>query len=112
MATLVMGMWVWPLVVLWHELGHYVSARWFGITVLRVFVFQEVGRLRLFSLRFGNTLFGVGLIPTSGYTLLDGLEPNPLGIEHPGMFHLAPQWQRALIILAGPVFNLLAALTA
>lgn len=104
------ALWLWALALLVHELGHYASARLFGVTVLRVFVFLEYQHLVLFKMRIAGTVFGMGVVPTMGYTLLDGIEPLPLGKVRPGMFHLAPRWKRTIIILSGPAVNLCMAL--
>lgn len=102
-----------PLVVL-HELGHYLVGRLFGV------------RADAFSVGFGKELAGftdrrgtrwkLSLLPLGGYVQFAGdmnpaSVPDPANLEQPepGTFQAARLWQRALIVLAGPVMNLLVA---
>lgn len=103
-----------PLVVL-HELGHYLVARLFGV------------RADAFSVGFGKELAGftdrrgtrwkLSLLPLGGYVQFAGdmnpaSVPDPANAEapEPGTFQAARLWQRALIVLAGPVMNILVAI--
>ncbi len=105
-----------PLIVL-HELGHYLVGRWCGV------------RADAFSIGFGRELFGwtdrrgtrwkVAMLPLGGYVQFAG-DVNAVGMpaeevarlspaEREGVFYFKPLWQRTLIVLAGPVANLLVA---
>jgi len=89
-----------------HELGHYVFARLFGVKVLRVsFGF---GR-KLLSFTAGSTEYQLSLIPLGGYVRLLGEDPTELVAEKDEDRTLLsrPLWQRYIIVVAGPVFNLL-----
>jgi regulator of sigma E protease len=103
-----------PLVVL-HELGHYLVGRWCGV------------RAEAFSVGFGNEVAGwtdkrgtrwkLSLLPLGGYVKFAG-DMNAAGMPdgslgpmiEPDMFQARPLWQRALIVAAGPVTNLLCAI--
>ena len=107
-----------PLVTV-HELGHYLVGRWFGV------------KADAFSIGFGKELFGwtdkrgtrwkVAALPLGGYVQFKG-DMNPASIpdeealaaipehERSDAFHFKPLWQRALIVAAGPVTNILVAL--
>ena len=107
-----------PLVTV-HELGHYLVGRWFGV------------KAEAFSVGFGKELLGrtdqhgtrwkLSAIPIGGYVQFKG-DMNPASMpeagslkdltpaERDGNFHLAALWKRALIVLAGPVTNILVAL--
>lgn len=97
------------VLVLVHEFGHYLAARWVGVRVLR-FSFG-FGRL-LYSKVAGKdrTEWAVGLIPLGGYVkMLDEREGNVLPSEMSRAFNRQTVWRRCLIVLAGPVANLLLA---
>ncbi|MBC2777849.1 RIP metalloprotease RseP [Parasphingopyxis marina] len=102
-----------PLVFV-HEMGHYLVARWFGT------------RVEKFSIGFGREIVGwtdkrgtrwkVGWMPLGGYVQFKGdmnaaSQPDPElaklpEAERDGLFQFKPVWQRFLIILAGPMINL------
>src|SRR4051812_6040310 len=94
------------VLILVHELGHFVLAKLFGVKVLR------------FSLGFGPRLLGwstssteyrLSLVPLGGYVRLLGEDPNEPVAEidrHRTLFS-KPLWQRYAIVIAGPAFNLL-----
>ncbi|MBF0102966.1 MAG: RIP metalloprotease RseP [Desulfobacterales bacterium] len=97
------------VLIFFHELGHFLMARWFRVGVER------------FSLGFGPKIFGktVGItdyrlsaIPLGGYVKMVGEEPGqdiePENI--PFSFTHKPVYQRMVIVAAGPLFNLLLAL--
>jgi regulator of sigma E protease len=112
-----------PLVTL-HELGHYLVGRWFGVGA------------QAFSIGFGKELAGwtdsrgtrwkLSAIPLGGYVQFKGdmnatSMPDAAAFEEPpqedrsgiagASFHHADLWKRSLIVLAGPMANLLITLT-
>ncbi|HEV8421442.1 MAG TPA: M50 family metallopeptidase [Actinomycetota bacterium] len=90
------------LVVVVHEAGHFLSAKLFGIKVEEFFV--GFGP-RLWSFRRGETEYGLKAIPAGGYVRIAGMNPfqEPTPEEYPRTFGAKPIWQRAIVILAGPV---------
>src|ERR1700712_594418 len=107
-----------PLVLV-HELGHYLVGRWFGI------------KADAFSIGFGKELFGwtdkrgtrwkVSALPLGGSVQCAGdmnaaSQPDGKGLdalsqeERGFVFHAKPLWQRALVVLAGPLTNLIVAI--
>ena len=104
-----------PLVI-FHELGHYWVARWFGVGAEQ------------FSIGFGREIGGwtdrrgtrwrIGWLPLGGYVKFIGdSDPTSLTHDHDepsgasgAAFDARPPWQRFLIILAGPIANFLLAI--
>lgn len=102
------------VVVFFHELGHFLVARWCGVTVTTFSI--GFGReLGAFVDRHG-TRWRLAAIPLGGYVkFLDDANPasQPSGAAPeslpPGSFHGKPVWQRSLVVAAGPVANFLVA---
>jgi membrane-associated protease RseP (regulator of RpoE activity) len=90
-------------IVMIHELGHYLVARAYGFRVLEYFL--GFGP-RLWSFRRGEIEYGVKAIPAGGYVKIAGMNPFendvPPGDEHRA-YGARPRWQRAMVILAGPM---------
>lgn len=91
-----------------HEAGHFFVAKLFRVRVL-VFSFG-FGR-RLFGIRRGSTDYRVSLIPLGGYVRMAGDTPEENQPANPDEFLSKPKWQRFLILLAGPLMNLIIAVT-
>src|SRR2546430_9927338 len=87
-----------------HESGHFVMAKLFRV---RVLVFSFGFGKRLFGFRKGATDYRVSLIPLGGYVRMAGDTPEETQGGDPGEFLSKPKWQRFLILLAGPLGNLL-----
>ncbi len=99
---------VGPL-VFFHELGHYLAARRFGVACL---VFSVGVGPRIASFRRWDTDFVIGALPLGGYVRLLGADPGDVpGPEEEGAsLDDKPVWQRAIISLAGPLANILLAI--
>jgi regulator of sigma E protease len=101
--------------VVLHEFGHFIVAKLFKI---RVETFSVGFGPRLFGGRWGQTDYRLSAIPLGGYVKLGGDESNA-PIEGAGatdippaeQFNLRPRWQKILVAVAGPVMNILTALT-
>lgn len=96
------------VLIFFHELGHFLVARFFGVGVEK---FSLGFGPRLFGKTIGMTDYRVSLIPLGGYVKMVGEEPDA-----PIEPHLVPQsfthksvYQRFLIVAAGPLSNLLLA---
>ena len=94
------------LMVLLHEWGHFVVARWFGV---RVDVFSIGFGPRLWGFRRGPTDYRISALPLGGYVRMAGDNPAEERRGDPDEFLSKPRWQRVLIALAGPTTNLLLA---
>lgn len=93
------------LLIILHELGHFLTAKKFGIKV------EEFGigyPPRLFGKKFGETLYSINLLPLGGFVRIYGHEKR---IKDSRSFSEKPAWQRALVILGGViVFWIIAAI--
>ena len=92
--------------VFFHELGHFLFAKLFGV---RVLVFSLGFGPKIFSFVRGETTYQVCWVPLGGYVQMYGQDPTEdvTPDEYNGSFNSKPLWQRFLIMLAGPVANLL-----
>ena len=105
-----------PLIVL-HELGHYLMGRVFGVRALTFSV--GIGKELWHRVDKRGTRWRIAAIPLGGFVLFAGdadatSKPDPAlqgasAEELKGTFPGAPLWQRTLIVLAGPLANLLVA---
>ena len=94
------------VLILAHELGHFLVAKLFGVKVLR---FSFGFGPRLFGFTAGSTEYRLSLFPLGGYLRLlgeDPSEPVPAHDYERALF-ARPLWQRYAIVIAGPLFNLL-----
>ncbi|HEY5364898.1 MAG TPA: site-2 protease family protein, partial [Casimicrobiaceae bacterium] len=97
------------VLVVFHELGHYVVARLCGVRILRFSV--GFGRV-LWSRRFGadRTEWALSMVPLGGYVkMLDEREGSVAAADLPRAFNRQGVWKRVAIVAAGPLANLLLA---
>ncbi len=96
--------------IFFHELGHYLMARAFGMGVT---TFSLGFGPKLWSRTIGKTEYCLSAVPLGGYCALvggeDGESEIPEGFTEDEYFSLRPAWQRILVVLAGPVANILLA---
>ncbi len=101
------------VLVVIHELGHYLVARWCGVKVLRFSV--GLGKV-IWSRRFGpdQTEWAVSLVPLGGYVkMLDARESDAGEISEADAareFTRQSVWKRIAIVAAGPLANFLLAI--
>ena len=92
--------------VFFHEFGHFIVARLCGVTVLEFSIGfgPQIGSFE----RWGTT-WRIGALPFGGYVKMLGHDPmgDPDDYQMPGSFATKSLWQRSLVVLAGPVFNLI-----
>ncbi|MEO8378488.1 MAG: RIP metalloprotease RseP, partial [Acidobacteriota bacterium] len=91
-----------------HEAGHFLFAKLFGV---RVLVFSFGFGKRLLGFRKGDTDYRLSLIPLGGYVRMAGDNAEETVAGTPDEFLSKPRWQRFLILFAGPMMNLLVAIT-
>lgn len=95
--------------IFFHELGHFAAARALGMGVK---TFSLGFGPPLLSLKRGKTVYQIAALPLGGFVSLVGETVDafiPDGFNHKESFSLRPAWERFVVILAGPVFNLLLA---
>ncbi len=95
------------VMILIHELGHYWAALACGV---KVEAFSLGFGPRLFGFRRGETDFRVSLIPFGGYVRMAGELPGEEKSTDPRNFQAKPRWQRAIVVFAGPLMNILLAI--
>ena len=92
--------------IFFHELGHFLAAKLFGMGVK---TFSLGFGPSLLKFNHGKTRYQVALLPLGGFVSLVGeTDQNDLpdNFTKKESFSLRPAWQRFLVILSGPVFNL------
>ena len=96
------------VLVVIHEAGHFSMARLLGAPVE---VFSVGFGRRLWGFERGGTDYRISLVPLGGYVRIPGLGPDESDVVGEGAeeIELLPRWKRALILLAGPVTNIIAA---
>ena len=107
MVTAILGLAVFSVIVIVHEFGHLLAARWVGVNVNR------------FSVGFGPVLasktirgiqFALSAFPLGGYVRMAGDDPRDRNALKAGDFFAAAWWRRVIIALGGPVANFIFAL--
>ncbi len=96
------------VLIILHEFGHFVAAKAVGMRVERFFLFFPP---KLFSVRRGETEYGIGAIPLGGFVKITGMNPEEELDEEiaPRGYYHQPVWKRIVVIAAGPFVNLVIA---
>jgi len=94
------------ILILVHELGHFLAAKWFGLWV------EEFGfgfPPRLFKWKRGETIYSFNLLPFGGFVKIHGekRDPNQEEKQPERSFWFLKIWRRAVIIGAGVIMNLI-----
>ncbi len=94
--------------VLVHEAGHMVAAKWCGMRVERFSIFFGKPWVKFTR---GGTEYGIGWLPLGGYVRITGMnreeELPPEAV--PFAYYAAKTWKKVVVIAAGPAVNLLVA---
>ncbi len=104
------------VLILIHEAGHFLWARIFRIRVDKFFLFFDLGGVKLFSFKIGETEYGMGWLPLGGYCKIAGMVDESMDTEslrqepQPWEFRSHPAWQRLLVMAGGVLNNFILAL--
>ena len=100
------------LLIILHELGHFIPARIFKTRVEKFFLFFDV-KFSLIKKKIGETTYGIGWLPLGGYVKISGMIDESMDKEQmlqppkPWEFRSKPAWQRLIIMLGGVTVNLI-----
>ena len=103
------------ILVVLHELGHYLPARWFKCRVEKFYLFFNP-YFSLYKKQIKDTEWGIGWIPFGGYVKIAGMIDESMDKEQmkqpaqPWEFRSKPAWQRLIIMVGGVVVNILLAI--
>jgi regulator of sigma E protease len=102
---------VFAVIVLIHEFGHFITAKWAGIRV------EEFGigfPPRAIGIKRGETIYSINWLPLGGFVRMpgeNGETTDAQGVPDPGSFSSKPAWKRLIVLLAGVTMNFLLAIT-
>ena len=98
------------LLIVLHELGHFIPAKLFKIRVEKFYLFFDY-KFSLVKKKIGDTVYGIGWIPLGGYVKISGMIDESMDTEQmalppqPWEFRSKPAWQRLIIMLGGVIVN-------
>src|SRR3954465_7951103 len=100
------------LLIILHELGHFIPAKLFKTRVEKFYLFFDV-KYSLLKKKIGETEYGIGWLPLGGYVKISGMIDESMDKEQmalppqPWEFRSKPAWQRLIIMLGGVIMNVL-----
>ncbi|NND87828.1 MAG: RIP metalloprotease RseP, partial [Flavobacteriaceae bacterium] len=100
------------ILIVLHELGHFIPAKLFKTRVEKFFLFFDV-KFALFKKKIGETVYGIGWLPLGGYVKISGMIDESMDKEQmaqppqPWEFRSKPAWQRLIIMLGGVTVNII-----
>ena len=113
-TQIVMFIIIISILVILHELGHFLPAKYFKTKVEKFYLFFDV-KFSLFKKKIGETVYGIGWLPLGGYVKIAGMIDESMDTEQmardpePWEFRSKPAWQRLIIMLGGVTVNFLLA---
>jgi regulator of sigma E protease len=108
-AQLLLGL---SILVILHELGHFLAARAFGIKVEKFYLFFDAWGVSIFKFNYKGVEYGMGWLPLGGYVKIAGMIDESMDTEQmagppqPWEFRSKPAWQRLIVMLAGIFVNI------
>ncbi|WP_373075309.1 RIP metalloprotease RseP [Zeaxanthinibacter enoshimensis] len=113
-TQIVMFVLIISILVILHELGHFLPAKYFKTKVEKFYLFFDV-KFSLIKKKIGETEYGIGWLPLGGYVKIAGMIDESMDTEQmakdpePWEFRSKPAWQRLIIMLGGVTVNFLLA---
>jgi regulator of sigma E protease len=104
------------ILIVLHEFGHYLPAKWFKIRVEKFYLFFDAG-FSLFKVKRGETEWGIGWLPLGGYVKISGMIDESMDKEQmaqpaqPWEFRSKPAWQRLIVMIGGVTVNFILGIT-
>ncbi|UOE38367.1 MULTISPECIES: RIP metalloprotease RseP [Chryseobacterium] len=98
------------ILVILHELGHFLPAKWFKTKVEKFYLFFDPW-FSVVKKKIGETEYGIGWLPFGGYVKIAGMVDESMDTEQlkkpaqPWEFRAKPAWQRLIIMLGGVTVN-------
>jgi regulator of sigma E protease len=102
------------LLIVLHELGHFIPAKLFGARVDKFYLFFDL-KFSLLKKKIGDTEYGIGWLPLGGYVKISGMMDESMDKEQMALppksweFRSKPAWQRLIIMLGGVTVNFILA---
>ncbi len=102
------------ILVVLHELGHFIPAKLFKTRVEKFYLFFDPW-FSLFKIKKGETEYGIGWLPLGGYVKISGMIDESMDKEQMAKppqsweFRAKPAWQRLIIMIGGVTVNILLA---
>jgi len=102
------------ILVILHEFGHYITAKWFKCRVEKFYLFFDPW-FSIFKKKIGETEYGIGWLPLGGYVKIAGMVDESMDKDalkqppKPWEFRSKPAWQRLIIMMGGVTVNILLA---
>lgn len=109
-TQIVMFVVIISVLVVLHELGHFLPAKYFKTKVEKFYLFFDV-KFSLLKTKIGETEYGIGWLPLGGYVKIAGMIDESMDTEQlaqepqPWEFRSKPAWQRLIIMLGGVIVN-------
>ena len=99
--SVIFGILLFSLLIFVHELGHFLTAKAFGVQVNEFSMFMGPVLLKK---KIGETLYSIRLIPIGGFCAMEGEDQDT---DNPRSFQKAAWWKRLIILVAGAGMNFL-----